>query len=310
MILSASRRTDIPNYYSEWFYKRIEEGFLYVRNPYNFHQISKIILSPEVIDCIVFWTKNPEHMMADLDKLKDYHYYFQFTLTGYGRDIEPNLPDKRTHLLPVFQRLAEKIGAERVIWRYDPILLNETYTWKYHKKAFEEIAERLEGAANRVVISFLDIYDKIQQNMTALHVKKLTNLQMQELAGELAQIAVKHHMEISSCAEKLDLPGVSHGSCIDKKRIEHIIGCELHGSRDRNQREACGCMESIEIGTYNTCFNGCKYCYANFSEAAVKKNAGLYDINSPLLCGKTEECDIITVRKMKSLREEQLSLMI
>ena len=137
MILSVSRRTDIPNYYSDWFYNRIKEGFLYVRNPFNPHQISRIDLSSQVVDCIVFWTKNPANMLARLDELQAYKYYFQFTLTGYGRDIEPNLPDKRNELIATFQKLSEKIGKEKVIWRYDPILINERYTVEYHLNAFE-----------------------------------------------------------------------------------------------------------------------------------------------------------------------------
>lgn len=117
MILSVSRRTDIPNYYSDWFLTRIKEGFLYVRNPMNAHQISRIDLSPEVVDCIVFWTKNPANMIEKLEDLQKYMYYFQFTLTGYGKDVEPNLPNKREELIPTFKRLSEKIGKERVIWR-------------------------------------------------------------------------------------------------------------------------------------------------------------------------------------------------
>ena len=110
MILSVSRRTDIPNYYSEWFYNRIKEGFLYVRNPMNAHQISEIKITPDVVDCIVFWTKNPLPMIKRLDEIKDYNYYFQFTLTGYGNDVEINVPNKKTKMIPVFQELSEKIG--------------------------------------------------------------------------------------------------------------------------------------------------------------------------------------------------------
>ena len=141
MILSVSRRTDIPNYYSDWFTNRIKEGFLYVRNPINPHQISKIDLFPDVIDCIVFWTKNPENMIAKLNDLRDYAYYFQFTLTGYGKDIEPNLPDKRKELIPTFQKLSEKIGKEKVIWRYDPILIVSDETSNSEKSADKQTAE-------------------------------------------------------------------------------------------------------------------------------------------------------------------------
>ena len=139
MILSVSRRTDIPNYYSEWFYNRIKEGFLYVRNPMNAHQVSEIKITPDVVDCIVFWTKNPLPMMKRLNETKDYNYYFQFTLTGYGNDVEVNLSNKKTEMIPVFQELSEKIGKQKVIWRYDPIFFSDRYTKEYHLKAFKSI---------------------------------------------------------------------------------------------------------------------------------------------------------------------------
>ena len=141
MILSASRRTDIPNYYSEWLLNRIKEGYLYVRNPMNPHQGSKIILSPDVIDCIIFWTKNPEPMISRLDGLDSYKYYFQFTLTGFGNDVEFNVPHKKKYMIPIFQKLSRKIGSERVIWRYDPIFFTDKYTPEYHLKSFEYIAK-------------------------------------------------------------------------------------------------------------------------------------------------------------------------
>lgn len=172
MILSVSRRTDVPNYYSDWFYNRIREGYLYVRNPMNAHQVSRIDLSPQVVDCIVFWTKNPANMMAHLHELEGYPYYFQFSLTGYGRDIELNLPDKRTVLIPVFQHLSSRLGKERVIWRYDPILLNGRYTAEYHVKAFEEIAGWLDGYTEKVVISFVDLYAKAKRNLRGLEVRE------------------------------------------------------------------------------------------------------------------------------------------
>ncbi len=143
MILSVSRRTDVPDCYSEWFVNRIKEGFLYVRNPMNAHQVSRISLAPDIVDCIVLWTKNPGNMLDKLEFLKDYMYYFQFTLTGYGKDIEPNLPDKQEVLLDTFKRLSDKIGRERVIWRYDPILLNERYTEEHHLDIFGKLAGSL-----------------------------------------------------------------------------------------------------------------------------------------------------------------------
>jgi len=310
MILSVSRRTDIPNYYSEWFYNRVKEGFLYVRNPMNPHQISKIDLSSDVVDCIVFWTKNPANMMLRLDELQNYKYYFQFTLTGYGKDIEPNIPNKRKDLIETFQNLSEKIGNDKVIWRYDPILLNEKYVPEYHIKAFEEIASHLNGYTHKVVISFVDLYVKTKRNTEGLNIKEINNNEIIELARKMAEIAKKHHLSIETCAEQVDLReiGITHGSCVDKDLIEQLIGCKLKVSKDKNQREECGCFESIEVGTYNTCRNGCKYCYANFNEEQVKASVKLYDVNSPLLCGIIGAEDKITERKVKSMKEKQISL--
>lgn len=310
MILSVSRRTDIPNYYADWFYNRIREGFLYVRNPVNPHQISRIDLSPEIVDCIVFWTKNPRNMMGRLDELKGYPYYFQFTLTGYGRDVEPGLPDKWQVLIPVFQRLSGQLGAKRVIWRYDPIFINKKYTVEYHIKAFGKIAESLVGYTERVVISFLDFYTKTKHNMAELHVESISEKDMLTLAKSMAAIAGTYGMRVESCAETINLQsaGVEHGSCIDKKLIEEIVGCKLTGGKDKNQRPACGCLESVETGLYNTCKNGCRYCYANFSDEAVRINAEAYDPASPLLCGVVGTGDKVTERKMKSLKDMQLRL--
>lgn len=309
MILSVSRRTDVPNYYSDWFINRLKEGFLYVRNPMNIHQISRINLSPEVVDCIVFWTKNPANMLGKLEYLQDYAYYFQFTLTGYGRDMEPNLPEKRKELIPAFQKLSEKIGKEKVIWRYDPILLSDKYTADYHLKAFEEIAGNLAGYTEKAVISFVDLYEKTWRNTRGLGIRLATEKEMMGLAAEMARIASKYNLEIESCAEQWDFQkvGIQRGSCIDKKLIERIIGCRLTGQKDKNQRKECGCFESVEVGAYNTCLNGCRYCYANFSDEKVKENIKLYSQDAPLLCGNIGPDDKITDRKMKSLKNIQLS---
>ncbi len=311
MILSVSRRTDVPNYYSDWFVNRIKEGFLYVRNPMNAHQVSRIDLSPQVIDCIVFWTKNPANMIDKLDFLQKYVYYFQFTLTGYGKDIEPNLPNKREELIPTFQKLSQKIGKEKVIWRYDPILVNERYTMDYHLKAFEEIASKLTGYTEKVIISFVDLYAKTKRNTRNLDIRELSKEEMLYLAEKLASIASKYSLTIESCAEQINLQeiGIQHGSCIDKGLIEKILGCKLTGEKDKNQRQECGCFESVEVGAYNTCLNGCKYCYANFNDDTVKENIKRYHPDSPILCGNITSDDKITDRKMKSLKDIQLSFL-
>lgn len=310
MILSASRRTDIPNYYSEWFYNRIKEGFAYVRNPMNPHQVSRIDLSPEVVDCIVFWTKNPEPMLERLEELAAYKYYFQFTLTGYGKDVECNVPHKKEKMIPVFRKLSEKIGSRNVIWRYDPILFTKSYTPEYHLRAFEQIASALSGYTSHCVISFADTYAKNRKQMKELGAYELSGAELIDFAGKIGRIASVNGMTAGSCAERIDLfeCGIEHNCCIDKQLIEDIIGCRIHTDKDKNQRPECGCVESVDIGAYNTCKNDCKYCYANDGREAVMANCRKYDANSPLLCGSIAEEDRVSKRQVKSLREEQIML--
>lgn len=310
MILSVSRRTDIPGYYAEWFYNRIKEGFVYVRNPMNPHQVREIKITPDVVDCIVFWTKNPLPMMERLDELKVYPYYFQFTLTGYGKDVEAYLPDKKTELLPIFQKLSEKIGRERVIWRYDPIFFSNRYSVEYHVETFREFAGVLNGYTEKCVISFLDLYAKIKKNMEDLSSYELEEGELRAFAKEISQIAKQNHISVGSCAEKIDLEdcGIVHNCCIDKGLIERLIGCKLKVGKDKNQRQECGCVESIDIGTYDTCRNGCAYCYANSGMKNVEGNVAKYDSASPLLCGGVEKEDKVTQRKVASVKETQLSI--
>lgn len=309
MILSVSRRTDVPNYYSDWFYRRIKEGFLYVRNPINAHQVSRIELSPKVVDCMVFWTKNPANMLEKLDCLKDYTYYFQFTITGYGRDIEPGLPGKRETLIPTFRTLSQKIGKERVIWRYDPIFISQRYTAEYHVKAFAEIARSLANDTKKVVISFGDFYEKTRRNLKECGIRQMKREEMFALAGQMATIASEYGLAIETCAEQIALEsvGISHGSCVDQQFMEQLLGCALTGKKDKSQRQECGCLESIDVGTYDTCPSGCKYCYANQSSGAVKERLKFWDEESPLLCGHLSADDRLTVRKVKSLKDTQLS---
>lgn len=310
MIISASRRTDIPTYYSEWFINRIREGFVCVRNPMNIHQVSKISLNPDVVDGIVFWTKNPIPMLPKLNAFDEYMYYFQFTLNAYGKDIEANVPNKNDIIIPAFKDLSKRIGAERVIWRYDPILLTSKYTIDYHVKYFEEIAKRLSGYTHKCVISFLDLYRNTKTNMKKLDLLPLEEKEMFELAMRLVEIAHKYNLTVESCAERINLDqfGIAHGHCIDCNLFERLLGQKLDLGKDKNQREECGCMASIDIGMYNTCKNGCIYCYANFSSNTVTNNFGLHDPKSPLISGQIGPDDRITVREIKSCRRCQIGL--
>lgn len=309
MIISASRRTDIPSYYSEWFFNRIKAGYVYVRNPMNPRRISEVALSPDVVDGIVFWTKNPTPMLKRLDELRDYIYYFQFTLNPYDGDVEKNVPSKKDIVIPAFQRLSGEIGKERVIWRYDPILLNEKYTLQYHIRYFRMFCDKLADYTEKCTVSFIDIYRNIQHRIAGLGIKTLTHVQIEDLMGNFSEIAKEYGIYIETCAEEVDLSklGIQHARCIDRLRFERIGDYRLDIERDKNQRAACGCAASIDIGAYNTCKNGCVYCYANFNQRLVDDYCGKHKVQSPLLYGEVLADDIIKVKEMKSCRNNQMS---
>ena len=310
MIISASRRTDIPSYYSEWFFNRIKAGYVYVRNPMNPHRISEVSLSPDVVDGIVFWTKNPAPMLDRLDELKDYTYYFQFTLNPYGSDVEQNVPSKNEVVIPAFQKLSSAIGKERVVWRYDPVLLSEQYTLEYHVNCFRLLCDRLSDYTEKCTISFIDMYKNIHRRMSSLGILALSHDQIEELAGRFSEIAGEHGLSIDTCAEEIDLSkfGINHAGCIDARRLERIGNYKLDIERDPNQRAACGCAASIDIGAYNTCRNGCVYCYANFNQTLVNDCCGKHNAGAPLLCGEVSADDVIKPRVMKSCKNGQMSL--
>lgn len=309
MIISASRRTDIPAFYSDWFFRRLRDGWVLVRNPINPHSISRVSLSPDVVDGIVFWTKNPLPMIGRLDKLGSIPYYFQFTLNPYGTDVEPNVPSKSKVLIPVFQRLAKRIGPERIVWRYDPILFNEKYTVEYHLKYFEYMARLLAGYTSLCTVSFLDFYKKAQHGIKLLGIRWPALEQEMELIRCFSQIAGKYGMALSICAEGFDAEscGAHPASCIDKSRLEHIGGYRLAVGKDKNQRPKCGCAASMDIGAYNTCRHGCRYCYANFSIGGIMNNCQNFRPDSPLLCGEIQEGDRIHERSVRSYRKMQTS---
>jgi hypothetical protein len=296
MLISASRRTDIPKYYSDWFINRIKEGYVDVRNPMYTAQVSRYSLSPKIVDGIVFWTKDPAPMLKKLDAFSEYSYYFQFSLTPYGKDIERNLPGKN-ELINTFKELSSKIGSERVNWRYDPILLNDKYSLEYQINAFLEMATKLKGYTKKVTISFIDEYNFGGRSIyTSLQTREITLTQQNLLAEKISEIAHENGMAVDTCAEKIDLKkyGIEHSRCVDSRIFERLNGCKLSRlktryeelAKDSSQRKECHCVDSIDIGWPNTCLNGCKYCYATSSQVELEQNIRKYNPNSSLLCGE------------------------
>ena len=305
MIISASRRTDIPKYYSEWLVNRIKEGYVDVRNPMYASQVSRYSLSPEIVDGIVFWTKDPAPMLKRLDAFSEYSYYFQFSLTPYGKDLESNLPDKH-ELINTFKELSSRIGSDRINWRYDPILLNGKYSIEYQIRAFEKIATELNGYTKNVTISFIDEYNFGGRSVYhSVQTQEIVAAQQILLAEKIAEIACDNGMTVDTCAEKIDLQkfGIEHARCVDSRIFERLNGCKLSRlktryeelAKDAAQRKECHCVDSIDIGWPNTCLNGCKYCYAISSEAKLEQNIKNYNPTSSLLCGEIDpQNDLVT----------------
>jgi len=294
MIITASRRTDIPSFYSDWFFNRLKARYLYVRNPFNQRQVKRISMAPEDVDGIVFCTKNPLPMMDRLDLLGEYDFYFQFTLTAYSADVEAGVPSKNDVIVPAFRRLADQLGPVRVIWRYDPILLSAAYTVEYHAEYFDKIAARLKGYTKKCIVSFLDRYRHIDGRLKRHGFKEPDEGEIIEIARNLSGSARRYGLALETCAESVDLGayGIGHARCVDAALLQQLRRIKIAAEKDRNQRPNCGCAKSVDIGAYNTCGHGCVYCYANRG-VAVGTTAKAYDPRSPILCGKIGENDII-----------------
>ena len=307
MIISASRRTDIPACYAPWLARRLQEGYVLVRNPYNTRMLSRVPLSPDVVDGMVLWTKNFTPMLPYLDAIGDIPYYVQYTVTPYGKDIEPGLPEDK---IAAFLQTAERIGWERIVWRYDPIILTNQYTVEWHIAQFSRMAEVMAPSCRRCVISFVNMYRSTGRNMAGMQMKTITQQDMRAIAKAFSGIAADCNLPLATCCETIDLAeyGIEHNACIDRGILEELAGCPLNLQRAKGQREACGCMQSTDIGLYGTCTNGCRYCYANDSAAAARKLAAQHDPHSPLLAGTVRPDDIIHPMKAATCRENQLRM--
>lgn len=306
LIISASRRTDIPAFYSEWFRHRLQAGFVDVVNPFNRRQVSRLSLQPADVDCLVFWTKDAAPLLPYLDELAEsYRFYFQFTLTPYDKEVEPGLRPKAA-IIRTFQELSRRLGRERVVWRYDPIWLNDRYTIEYHQTCFARLLQQLAPYTDTCVISFLDVYRKTERNMRSLRRQTMTAADKREIAASLAQLAAGSGIRLQSCSEGIDLSayGIQHGACIERERIEKICSMRLAAGKDKNQRPACGCASSVDIGQYDTCRHLCRYCYANTDAARVSASCAQHDPQSSILSGHLRGDEKITWRREKPMLEK------
>ncbi|MBO7123598.1 MAG: DUF1848 domain-containing protein, partial [Treponema sp.] len=284
MILNTGQRTDIPAFYSEWFMNRVNEGFVMVRNPYNQSAVTRFEITPDLVDLIGFCTKNPIPMLPYIAELNErgFAQYWQVTITPYGRDIEPGVPDKR-ETIAAFQKLSALVGKERIVWRYDPIFLDQKYTADYHRRAFETMSRALSGWTDYCVISFIDLYPKVKRNFP--EARELVQDQKIALGSDLIKIAAANKITIRTCGEGdfLAQYGAECGGCMTPAIYEKALGQALNFPRFVPSRSECACYLSCDIGAYSSCQHFCRYCYANSDWRAVKQNAARHDPRSPFL---------------------------
>lgn len=309
MIIQTGMRTDIPAFYSEWFLNRIKEGYVLVRNPYNEHQVTKYSLSPDVVDLIAFCTKNPAPMLDHMEQLTPYGQYWFVTITPYGKDIEPNVPETEK-VMEDFQRLSETVGIDSVGWRYDPIFVDLEHSVKWHIRNFEKMAQKLSGYTKTCVISFIDIYKKVERNFP--QARRVSRENRNILGKEIIEIAKEYHITIRPCAEgkELEKYGADCSGCMTINTFEQALHANLDIPKQKtNQRKGqCACLLGIDIGAYDTCGHFCKYCYANTNKNLVMENMRKHDATSPFLLGKSMEGDVIHEAKQVSWIDRQMRL--
>lgn len=311
MILNTGSRTDIPAYYSKWFYNRIREGYVLVRNPYYPSQVTRYLFDPKVIDMIVFCTKNPQPMLDQEESLNmllaAFAAFWFVTITPYETDIEPFVPPTE-QVIKAFQRLAERVGRQRISWRYDPVIITEKYSVDYHIRQFTVMAKKLSGCTAQCVVSFIDLYEKTKKNFRGI--RSVTCREQEQLIEAFSAIAKKHDMQIHLCCEneKLARENVDADGCMSKAVLEKALGCRLDVPPKKAARGECACLLGADIGAYNTCGHGCLYCYANYDRATVVSNMKNHNPSSPFLIGSQREDDVIKDAVQKSWKNQQLDL--
>lgn len=283
MIINASGRTDIVAYYMNWFVNRWNEGYFDVRNPFNPKLVSRIFVSD--VDMIVFCTKNPLPLL-DTIHLFSVPIQLQVTITGYFKDMEPQVPDKG-EIIACVQKLSSYLGKENVCVRYDPILLNSKYNVDYHIRAFNKLCTILKGYVSKVIVSFVDDYKNVRNNHLDYHEPS------NEEYLKLKETFEKNDMKIVSCMENKYQIGDEKDCCISIKYAFERTGKFFKEWKARD----CHCVNMVDVGAYNSCLHGCKYCYANFDSKKIVSNYKMHDVNSSLLIGHLNLDDQVKIRR-------------
>lgn len=310
MILNTGGRTDTVQYYSTWLLNRFQEGFVYSRNPFYPSKVSRYELTPEKIDCVVFCSKNYLPILDRLEEITSkFNTYFHYTITAYEDDIEPRVPTI-SKSIETLLKLEGIVSSKRIAWRYDPILLTEKYTIDYHLKTFESMAQRLNGHIDRCIFSFVEMYKKLAINMPEL--KEISPKDKLILAKALGEIALKNNIKIQTCATQGDYSefNINPSGCMTLDILAKANNIKFKNLKHNGSRKNCNCIETRDIGAYDTCPNGCRYCYANSTPKRALENFKTHNPNSPILLGEIKETDTIQQANQKSflVKYENLKL--
>lgn len=300
MIINTGGRTDTVQYYTEWLLRRFSEGYVLSRNPMFPSKVNRYELTPDKVDCVVFCSKNYKPILSRLHEITDrFNTYFHYTITAYGKDIEPNVPSI-DESIETLVRLSEIVGTKRIAWRYDPVLLTEKYTIKRHLETFEYMSEKLAPYIDRCIFSFVEMYKKLQYNMPELI--PFTENDMKILASGLGAITKKYGIFIQTCGTNEDFSeyGIHSSGCMTLDILGKANGVEFRELKHKGMQQGCHCIESRDIGAYDTCMNGCKYCYANKNPQKAFENYKYHDSASPLLLGDLKPDDTVIQGVQKS----------
>ena len=309
MIINTGARTDTAQWYFPWLLRRFEEGFVLVRNPLFPQKVTRYELEPSVVDCVLFCSKNYAPLLPRLHEITGrFNTYFHYTITAYGPDLEPEVPDLDESVRTLLE-LERQVGSHRICWRYDPVLLTGDYTVERHLETFSWLAEQLAGHVDRCIFSFVEMYKKLETNYPELEPVSPAN--RDRLAAGFGRIAASRRMRIQTCGNNGVWPqyGIGASGCTTLKMLGEANGVEFRELKHKGQRVGCGCFQSRDVGAYDSCPNGCRYCYANRDhDKALDNYLHAHDPESPLLLGNVREDDEVSFAPQQSLIKLQASL--
>ncbi len=290
MIISCSRRTDIPSFYSRWLFNRLRDGFCFVKNPFNPNQISRVDLKPETVTAIVFWTRFPEPMLGDICLLDEigFKYYFLITLNNYPKKYEENNPTLSKSIKSIY-KLNDLTDSDKIIWRYDPMIINKELDFDFHLKNFEYLCKQLERKVKKVITSIVNPYKKslkLMRNKNLEIDESVRSLQgFRKFLSYLKTIALSSNLALEICSDSMDFSdiGIEPARCIDNRLLNKLFHLNLKYTKDKSQRKECTCTISKDIGTYNTCIMNCNYCYATLNQNTAQFNHKSHDERNPNL---------------------------